>query len=572
MVTMANQLINNEQFATMNSRLSEAIVKLQTLAQMSGQANEAAQKTQLLSELEALTSAPMSKALDKADIWKRRMREAIVSYRTPAKTIEDVNKEFSRENTEYKNLHGWSYSCDRMLQKGRFGVHQFHPLTGAADTEPILYPYNPDVKVFYEKQCIEKISDSKILNLPHTMLAVLEVAQLMGLGWEQNREIFLQILQYEAPAIHEDVKDIKASADLMEALIALFDFRLERNRVLRMMKMCHRKKGTSVRAPVTRYRNLVKELIALEGVEMPMEELQEKADREAKKVLFQFLEKNTAAELKEYLLKKSRSETAIGQPDRVNLNDAFKAAEDLERIRGYQLVTDKHLMSVDHEVALFYTNLNDVDLERDEVEAVCKELDMASDAALECLFTTRMTGISPGFDPSKPTVANRVPEEILNDKDKQIVVEKPPVVKRARSRDPSRNRKAFKQRDGTAKTSDNTKTKRAENSSDWKDSATEPDLCVICGESYAAQKDAGGNVCKEDYCSVYHRPLKHKDVRFCILCARSRQVKAYHPRMWCKTLLEQTAQKIFMLTLNAESDDEAEEEETTGPTGSSLNN
>ena len=88
----------------------------------------------------------------------------------------------------------------------------------------------------------------------------------------------------------------------MEALIALFDFRLERNRVLRMMKMCHRKKGTSVRAPVTRYRNLVKELIALEGVEMPMEELQEKADREAKKVLFQFLEKNTAAELKEYLL------------------------------------------------------------------------------------------------------------------------------------------------------------------------------------------------------------------------------------------------------------------------------
>ena len=41
----------------MNSRLSEAIVKLQTLAQMSGQASEPAQKTQLLSELEALTSA-----------------------------------------------------------------------------------------------------------------------------------------------------------------------------------------------------------------------------------------------------------------------------------------------------------------------------------------------------------------------------------------------------------------------------------------------------------------------------------------------------------------------------------
>ncbi len=41
---VANQLINNEQFATMNSRLSEAIVKLQTLAQMSGQASEPAQK------------------------------------------------------------------------------------------------------------------------------------------------------------------------------------------------------------------------------------------------------------------------------------------------------------------------------------------------------------------------------------------------------------------------------------------------------------------------------------------------------------------------------------------------
>ena len=487
---MASQLINNEQYDSMNSRLTEALVKLQTLAQMSGQATDAAQKSQLLSELEALTSSPMSKALDKADIWKRRMREKVVSYKIPTKTKDDVNKEFSRENTEYKNLNGWSYGSERMLEKGRFGYHQFHPLTGVTDTEPILYPYNPDVKIFYEKHCIRKISDSKILNLPHTMLAILDVAELMGLGWEQNQEIFLQVLQYEAPAIYDDVKEIKASADLMEALIALFDFRLERNRVLRMMKMCHRKKGTSIRAPVTRYRNLVKELIGLEGIDMPADELQDKADREAKKVMFQFLEKNTAAELKDYLLKKSRTETAIGQPDRFNLNDALKSAEDLERIRGYQLMSDKHLLSVDHEVALFYTNLSDVDLERDEVESVCRELDMSSDMALECLFNTRLTGTAPGFDPAKSTVANKVPEDMLGKQEKLVSVEKPPTAKRSRSRDASRGRKTFKPNDGSSKPVNKSKSDKVENQAEWKDAETESDLCVICGESYTAQKAA----------------------------------------------------------------------------------
>ena len=556
---MANQLINNEQFATMNSRLSEAIVKLQTLAQMSGQASEPAQKTQLLSELEALTSAPMSKALDKADIWKRRMREAIVSYKTPAKTIEDVNKEFSRENTEYKNLHGWSYSCDRMLQKGRFGYHQFHPLTGAADTEPILYPYNPDVKVFYEKQCIKKISDSKSLNLPHTMLAMLEVAQQIGLVWEQNRDVFLQVLQYESPPIYNDVKDIKAPADLMEALIALFDFRSERNRVLRMMKMCHRKKGTSVRAPVTRYRNLVKELIALEGVEMPAEELQEKADREAKKILFQFLERNTAAELKEYLLKKSRSEAAIGQPDRVNLNDAFKAAEDLERIPGYQLVADKHLMTVDHEVALFYTNLGDVNLEGGEVETVCKELDIPSGALMESLFNTRLNNPATKSGPARPVATGSAPGIPLTSAEEAGRAKKAAGVKRNRSRDASRGRKTLKQSESLSKSVDQLPVGKPDPEPVWKDAKAESDLCVICGESYSEQKKAEKNLCKANYCSVYHRPTKHMDERFCMTCAKERHVKAYHPRVWCKTLFEQTAQKIFMLALEPESEDESAE-------------
>ena len=72
-------MLSNELYASMNSRLSETISKLGALARMTGtEAPDAAQHLQLLTELDALTAAPLSQALDKADIWKNRLRETII--------------------------------------------------------------------------------------------------------------------------------------------------------------------------------------------------------------------------------------------------------------------------------------------------------------------------------------------------------------------------------------------------------------------------------------------------------------------------------------------------------------
>ena len=99
----------------------------------------------------------------------------------------------------------------------------------------------------------------------------------------------------------------------MEALNGTYDFCTEQNCVLRLMKMCHRKRGTCIRSSVIKYRNLVKELIMLEGVQLSKADFQDKADQEALKVMFKFLKPNTTAELKNYKLKKSRDEVAIGR-------------------------------------------------------------------------------------------------------------------------------------------------------------------------------------------------------------------------------------------------------------------
>ena len=51
----------------------------------------------------------------------------------------------------------------------------------------------------------------------------------------------------------------------------------------------------------------------LEGVQLSKADFQDKADQEALKVMFKFLKPNTTAELKNYKLKKSRDEVAIGR-------------------------------------------------------------------------------------------------------------------------------------------------------------------------------------------------------------------------------------------------------------------
>ena len=563
---MAEQLLSNELYASMNSRLSETISKLGALARMTGtEAPDAAQHLQLLTELDALTAAPLSQALDKADIWKNRLRETIMAYRVPAKTREDVLKEFNRDNTEFRSLNGWAQSPDKMLQKGEFGYHQFHPLTGCVDPEPILFPYTPDMKVFYEQKCVRRISDSKMINLPATVQNCMELSKKMGLGWSQIAFVLLSVLEHEIPSAYEDVKDIKAPEDLMEAIIGTYDFRTERNRVLKLMKMCHRKRGMCIRSPVIKYRNLVKELIMLEGVQLTEAEIQDKADREALKVMFKFLEPNTAAELKDYKLKKSRDEVAIGQASNVNLHELFDIVGKLEKMRGYQLMTDKHLITVDHEVALFFTNLNEVPLDQDEIREVLHGTDGGNDMMVEMLFNTQVG--TPAFNPRNTTVSNTVPEKNLGRREKPVAVEQPAPRKRSRSR--TRENAVAKKvpKPGDAEGKPGTVTPREK----WIDSSTDDKYCVICGEKYADQQEAK---CKENYCAVYHRPTKHKDDRFCIHCAKERGVKAFHPRMWCKSLFEATAKKLFMMSIegNESEDDTLEEKpEATSAGTESLN-
>ena len=77
--------------------------------------------------------------------------------------------------SEFRTLNGWAQRPDKMLQKGEFGYHQFHPLTGCVDPEPILYPFTLEMKVFCEQKCIRRISDSKMINLPDTVQNCMEL-------------------------------------------------------------------------------------------------------------------------------------------------------------------------------------------------------------------------------------------------------------------------------------------------------------------------------------------------------------------------------------------------------------
>ena len=181
------------------------------------------------------------------------------------------------------------------------------------------------------------------------------------------------------------------------------------------------------------------------------------------------------------------------------------------------------------------------------------------------LFNTQVG--APTFNPRNTTVANTVPEKNLGRKDKPVTVEQPAVRKRSRSRtrDGGVAKKAPKPGDAEGKPVSTAPRER------WIDSSTDDKYCVICGEKYADQQEAK---CKENYCAVYHRPTKHKDDRFCIHCAKERGVKAFHPRMWCKSVFEATAKKLFMMSLEGNDSDEdtLEEQPETIPTGTeSLN-
>ena len=69
------------------------------------------------------------------------MSEAMISYKVPTKTWEDVEEDFTFENTTFKSWHHRSYGSDKMLQKVGVGFHQFPPLAGCVDMEPTLFPH-----------------------------------------------------------------------------------------------------------------------------------------------------------------------------------------------------------------------------------------------------------------------------------------------------------------------------------------------------------------------------------------------------------------------------------------------
>ena len=559
---MAEALRSNELFQLLNTRNNSLMEIVHDLVQAvaPGEAGAGALSPELAAKLNAMREAPMSKALDKEDLWRNRLRDEISSYQVPVKTMEDVTTEFSRENSEFMREHGWCYGQEQSLHQRELGYFQFHPLTGRTDPEPILYPYEPDVSVFYTRQCVRRSAESKVLNLPLTIVNVFETAKCMGLDFTQIDRIVRQILQQEMPVAFEDIRDLRNPVEFLEAVVGLFDFRTERQRILRLMKMCNRRIGVSIRVPVTKYENLVKELLVLEGIQMSDELITDKAEREAKKIIFKFVEKSTAQELKDYISKRTRDDASVGNTAKISLNELFSSVEKLEKMSHLRLQSDKQLLSVDHDVSLFYTNLSEIDLDLADVKAVERELDALPNSLVEMVFHA---GVVPSYDPTKTPVQNQVAANLLVKPEKKVETEKPRGRSTDRSQSRSRRSSAARSTEGRKDVkkmgTEGPKTKR-DDKPELRDAATDDALCVICAEAFADQK---GPKCSERFCAEYQKPTKYREpTYYCKYCAEDRKVKAYHPRVWCKSKFMKQTQALF----HARAEDDAtdtEEEETT---------
>ena len=70
----------------------------------------------LQGQIDELSSAPMSKALEKSDLWRTRLKGAVSAYKVPSTTREDANLIFDSENAEHRMIHGFSQPAERMLQ------------------------------------------------------------------------------------------------------------------------------------------------------------------------------------------------------------------------------------------------------------------------------------------------------------------------------------------------------------------------------------------------------------------------------------------------------------------------
>ena len=563
---MADQLRSNELFQLINTRNNSLMEVVAELVQTGG---AGVLSPEMVSKLNAMKDAPMSKALDKEDLWRNRLKEEIAAYEVPVKTMEDVRHEFSRANSEFMRNNGWCYNVEQSVTQKGLGYYQFHPLTGRTDPDPILYPYEPDVSIFYTRQCVRRSSESKLLNLPLTVVNVFAVAKEMGLSWKQVDRICRQLMEQELPTSYEDIRDLKDPVEFIEAMVGLFDFRTEKRRVLRLMKMCNRRVGVAARVPVVKYKNLVKELIVLEGIPMAEDVITEKAEREAKKIICKFVEKNTAQEFKDYISKRTRDDASTGNTAKVSLNELLDAVEKLEKMPHLRLQSDKHLLSVEHELSLFHTNLADIDLELSDVRAVERDLDAVSNSLVEMMFHT--TPATP-YDPTKTAVQNQVSSSLLVKPDKTVDTEKARGRSTERSTSRTRRGSGARSADGKgaakkAAAADPKKT-RKEDRPELRDSATDAALCVICAEPYAEQK---GVKCSEKFCAEYQKPTKYREPSFwCKYCAEDRKVKAYHPRVWCKSKFLKHTQSLFHAR-PGDSEDSDSEEETVDESKVALN-
>ena len=560
-ITMADQLRSNELFQLLNTRNNSLMEVVSELVQ-AGQDGASVLSPEMVAKLNAMRDAPMSKALDKEDLWKNRLREEIAAYQVPVKTMDDVHHEFSRANSEFMRINGWCYNIEQSIKKRGLGYFQFHPLTGRTDPNPILYPYEPEINIFYTRQCVRRSSESKLLNLPLTIVNVFGVAKEMGLSWEQIDRICRQIMEQEMSNSYEDIRDLKDPVEFVEAMVGLFDFRTEKRRVLRLMKMCNRRVGVAARVPVVKYKNLVKELIMLEGIQMAEEVVTEKAEREAKKIIFKFVEKNTSHELKDYISKRTRDDASTGNTAKISLNELLEVVEKLEKMPHLRLQSDKQLLSVEHEISLFYTNLADIELELSDIRAIEKDLDAVPNSLVEMIFHTTIT---PPYDPTRTAVQNQVSSNLLVKPDKTVETEKPRG--RSTDRSTSRTRRSSSARsadgkNGVKKTVSDPKKNRKDERVELRDAATDDALCVICGEPYAEQK---GAKCSLKFCAEYQKPTKYREPSFwCKYCAEDKKVKAYHPRVWCKSKFLKHTQALFHArpgdSEDSDSDDENQDE------------
>ena len=296
-----------------------------------------------------------------SEFWLDKLDARHSAFKPAKVLLSSIVAKYQKKNRERiaANLEPFPPEDSFIFENGAY--YEIDTTNGKKVEQPLIFADPVSLEIFRKNGDIKRSPYSKVLDLPRTLMLIMDHAQRIGFTRQMLSQIFQMLVTEELPEHADEINIADSPAEVWDCILSLINFSAEKDKVVAAMKKIVRPPGQKLSKSTQAYKTLCKELLRMEYCNLTEEQIKEKAEFSTKKIIKHLVEKDMYTQLQKYVhLRRTKMKKDTSLSERVK----FVEKEEYK----FELRSEKSLTDKDVTINLHHINVDIGDCEAGSIE------------------------------------------------------------------------------------------------------------------------------------------------------------------------------------------------------------